>query len=198
MKKILYTQRVEIVRTYGERRDCADQRIPDFLFMCGYCPIPVPNLPNIILELIERLAPDGFFFTGGNSLALYGGEAPERDETEQVITKWAISHRIPIFGICRGMQFLADYFGGEIRPINGHVGIRHNVTGLVSRESVNSFHEFALRELPKELETLARAEDGSIEAFRHKTYPIMAVGWHPEREMFYMENDIQMVREVLG
>lgn len=30
-KIVLYTQRVEVVESYGERRDCADQEIPRFL-----------------------------------------------------------------------------------------------------------------------------------------------------------------------
>ena len=45
MKEIvIYTQRVEIVESYQERRDCADQSIPRFLETCGYIPVPVPNV----------------------------------------------------------------------------------------------------------------------------------------------------------
>lgn len=36
MQTVIYTQRVEIVEGYGERRDCADQNIPKFLQVCGY------------------------------------------------------------------------------------------------------------------------------------------------------------------
>lgn len=198
MKKILYTQRVEIIKEYRERRDCADQRLPDFLFACGYCPVAVPNLPEYIVGLAERLCPSGIFFSGGNNLAKCGGEAPERDETEKLLTGWAISHNIPIFGICRGMQFLSDYFGGEIVPIEGHAGTRHAVTGAISRKSVNSYHNFAVLELPKRVEVLARAEDESVEAFRHEDYSVMAVGWHPERETPYLNSDIRMVQQVFG
>lgn len=198
MKLILYTQRVEIVKEYGERRDCADQRIPSFLSVCGYCPVPVSNVPKLVIEIAEKLCPDGIFFTGGNSLTKFGGEAPERDRAERLLVEWAVSHGVPIFGICRGMQFLADYFGGNIVPIEGHAGTRHAVTGVISRKSVNSYHNFAMLELPKGLEALARAEDGTVEAFRHEDYPVMAVGWHPEREAPYLNSDIQMVQQVFG
>ena len=33
MNIVLYTQRVEIVKSYGERRDCADQNIAKFIFL---------------------------------------------------------------------------------------------------------------------------------------------------------------------
>lgn len=193
MKKIFYTQRVEIIKEYGERRDCADQRLPEFLLACGYCPVAVPNLSKYITGLAEQLQPDGIFFTGGNNLVKYGGEAPERDETEKLLTGWAVSHNVPIFGICRGMQFLTDFFGGHIEPVEGHVGIRHTVEGDISRESVNSYHTFAIWSLPEPLTALSWAPDGSIEAFCHKSYQIMAVSWHPERELNFSERDIQMV-----
>ena len=51
MKTVLYTQRVEVVKSYGERRDCADQNIARFLSTCGFLPLPVPN----IKELAEKM-----------------------------------------------------------------------------------------------------------------------------------------------
>ena len=81
MKVVLYTQRVEVAESYGERRDCADQNIPCFIEACGYLPLPLPNIRNIAERLIEQIRPSGIILTGGNSLVEYGGDAPERDET---------------------------------------------------------------------------------------------------------------------
>ncbi len=78
-------------------------------------------------------------------------------------------------------------------PIEGHVGTRHAVTGAISRKSVNSYHTFAIWSLPESLTALSWAPDGSIEALCHKSYQIMAVSWHPERELNISEKDIQMV-----
>ena len=83
MDIVLYTQRVEIVESYKERRDCGDQMIPKFLHACGYLPVPIPNLLYIAEKIIEKLEPVGIVLTGGNSLVKYGGKAPERDETEK-------------------------------------------------------------------------------------------------------------------
>ena len=41
MRAVIYTQRVEIVDAYEERRDCADQRIADFIRECGFLPLPL-------------------------------------------------------------------------------------------------------------------------------------------------------------
>lgn len=195
MKRIFYSQRVEIINSYGERRDCADQRIPQFLASCELLPVAVPNVPNLVRDLAEEITPSGIFLTGGNSLVKYGGNAPERDETEASLAEWGIRHRIPVFGICRGMQFLADFFGGKIVPVSGHVGTRHAVYGGIFRGSVNSYHTLSLQDLPADMEVLARAEDNSIEAFRHKHHAIMAVAWHPEREMPCVEADLKMIRD---
>ena len=198
MKTILYTQRVDIIKSYGERRDCADQRIPEFLSACGYLPVPVSNLPELALAIARKTSPGGIFLTGGNSLAKYGGDAPERDATETALVNWAVSKGIPVFGICRGLQFLADFYGGTIASLEGHVATRHAVQGVISRKEVNSYHGLGVREVPRELEVLSRAGDGSIEALRQQSQKVMAVGWHPEREEAFDEEDIRLVRELFG
>ena len=79
-KIVFYTQRVEFIKSYGERRDCADQNIPRFIEACGYLPVPLPNISNIVRQMLELMNPAGIVLTGGNSLVKYGGDAPERDE----------------------------------------------------------------------------------------------------------------------
>jgi len=83
VKVILYTQRVEMIESYGERRDCADQNIPRFIKACGYLPVPVPNICETAIQMTEEIKPAGLILTGGNSLVKYGGNAPERDNMEK-------------------------------------------------------------------------------------------------------------------
>ena len=75
MKIVIYTQRVEVVENYNERRDCADQRISDFIYSCNFLPIPVPNRTNMVGAIVDSLQPSGIILTGGNSLCMYGGNA---------------------------------------------------------------------------------------------------------------------------
>lgn len=195
MKVIAYTQRVSILEDYNERRDCADQMIPNLLQYCGYIPIPIPNVPKLVESIMTEIRPKGFFFSGGNSLVKYDGDAPERDETEKILTDWAIKNDLPVFGICRGMQFLADYFGANLSKIENHVRIRHKIHGIINREAVNSYHSFGLFNVPDILKALAYAEDNSIEAFKHNTFKIIAVAWHPERESIFSNEDVKLIKD---
>ncbi len=196
MKVVLYTQRVEVAESYGERRDCADQNIPCFIEACGYLPLPLPNIRNIAERLIEQIQPSGIVLTGGNSLTKYGGEAPERDEVERWILDVSLERDIPVYGFCRGMQVILDYFGCELEQVQGHVAVRHKLSGTLGELEVNSFHNQACYKVKGPLEALARTQDGVIEAVRHKDKRILGTMWHPEREERFQTLDIRRVKEL--
>lgn len=198
MKIVLYTQRVEIVEGYGERRDCADQRIPEFLQACGYLPIPIPNVRTIAERMLEELKPAGIVLTGGNSLAKYGGDAPERDEVEKYILEYARERQIPVYGFCRGMQMILDHFGCKLEGVDGHVAVRHRVYGQYDGMDVNSFHNQACFQVKQPLETMAKTEDGVIEAVRSEEKRVMATMWHPEREHPFVDADMRRIQELFG
>ena len=197
-KLILYTQRVEVVSGYSERRDCADQQIAAFLIACGLIPVPVNNLLECAEELIACLHPAGILFTGGNDLAKYGGNAPERDQMERILLEYALQEDIPLLGFCRGMQFIADYFGSELVPVKNHVGCRHAVTGKLPHKRTNSFHNWGLTRVPEEFCLLMESEDEGIEAIRHMRRSIMGIMWHPEREKPFEQDDIRLFSNFFG
>ncbi|MBD5523496.1 MAG: C26 family cysteine hydrolase domain-containing family [Lachnospiraceae bacterium] len=198
MKIVLYTQRVEVVESYGERRDCADQNIPRFIEACGYLPIPLPNIRDIAEKLIEQIRPSGIILTGGNSLTKYGGDAPERDEAERRILDVSLGCDIPVCGFCRGMQVILDYFDCELEQVQGHVAVHHKILGALGELEVNSFHNQACYRVKDPLEVLAQAQDGVIEAIRHKEKRILGTMWHPERENPIINADIRLVRGLFG
>jgi len=199
MKTVLFTQRVEVIESYNERRDCADQRIAEFIKACGYLPVPVSNRAEDAEELIDTLKPGGIVLTGGNSLEKYGGNAPERDGMDRTLLQLAVQKQIPVYGFCRGMQSIIDYFGGELVNVKNHVAVRHVTDGVIKRE-VNSYHNQACVELNEttDLEIMAKTEDGVVEAVRHIKYPILGTMWHPERETPFKNDDIEMVKELFG
>ena len=198
MQTVIYTQRVEIVEGYVERRDCADQNIPRFLQACGYLPIPVPNICDIVQGIIDEIQPAGIVLTGGNSLCKYGGNAPERDETERKMLEIAIEKNIPVYGFCRGMQVILDYYGCALVEVKGHVAVRHTLTGAIGGIEVNSFHNQACVEVNDSLEILAKTEDGVVEAVKAKDERILATMWHPEREQPFVVSDMERLKRLFG
>jgi len=196
MRTVLYTQRVEIVKSYGERRDCADQNIARFIQSCGYLPVPVPNIWSIAKLMAEELKPAGIILTGGNSLVKYGGDAPERDATEKNMLEYAMEQGVPVYGFCRGMQVILDYFGCALEEVKGHVAVHHKISGESGVKEVNSFHNQACLEVKPPLEILAKAEDGVVEAVCCREKHLLGTMWHPERENPVLDVDIQWVQRL--
>ena len=193
MKKIVFTQRVEIIDSYGERRDCADQNVAKFLYACGFLPIPIMNQPELVRLFWDYVKPDGILFAGGNDLAAYGGNAPERDETERLLLDYALKADVPLFGICRGMQMIADYWGTKLEKVSGHIKTFHTINGNLSRKSVNSYHGMGIKEVLSPLTAVARSSDGIVEAIKHKTHKVAGIMWHPEREDIFSMEDIDLI-----
>ncbi len=195
MDIVIYTQRVEVIEAYAERRDCADQRIGEFIRVCGFLPIPVPNCAAYAAEVVNALKPCGIVLTGGNSLVKYGGNAPERDGMDAELIRIAMEREIPLYGFCRGMQSILDYFGASLEQVSGHVAVRHGISGAIDGD-VNSYHNQACVRLADStgLEVLARSQDGVIEAVRHNEKPIMGTMWHPEREKPFSRDDVDRIK----
>ena len=198
-KIVFYTQRVEVVEGYNERRDCADQKISKFLNTCGFVPIALPNNVEIASQIIDILKPVGIVLTGGNSLAKYGGNAPEKDELDMYLIKNSIDNKIPLYGFCRGMQSILDYFGESLIEVSNHVRVNHEITGIGNSRIVNSFHNQACVSLVgDELISLMTSSDGVIEAIKHRCLPIYGTMWHPERNNPFCDEDILFVKRIFG
>ena len=93
--------------------------------------------------------------------------------------------------ICHGMQFIGQYFGSKLIPIDRHVAICHNVVVKDNRYGVpngnfkvNSFHNFTLDKIPEGFSVLAMDDAGNCEAMCHQHFPIVTFMWHPERPPF--------------
>lgn len=194
MRTLLVSQRVEVVSAYNERRDCLDQSWCGLLRACGFLPVPVMNDGEDMEALFEAVKPAGILLTGGNDLITYGGDAPERDETERRLIRLGLDRKIPIMGVCRGFQLITDLYGGKLTRVQRHVRQRHLVRGSITRE-VNSYHKLAVLRPPEGFEALAETEDGVVEAMESRTERILGIMWHPEREKPYDTEDIRLIED---
>jgi N5-(cytidine 5'-diphosphoramidyl)-L-glutamine hydrolase len=196
MKAIAITQRVSVIAAYGERRDCLDQSWTKFLTACGLLAIPIPNVIEAALNLCEKFAIAGLVLTGGNDLAELGGDAPERDTVENALLDLAEKRRLPVLGVCRGMQVIQRRFAIPLGRVEDHVANNQIIKINGKPKQVNSYHHFAARESRAPIDVWAVADDGVVKAIRHSSQPVTGIMWHPERNTPFSQDDITLFREV--
>jgi len=196
MKTVAITQRVTVIPEYGERRDCLDQAWPRFIATCGLLPLPVPNVIEVALAMCGASDLAGLVLTGGNDLAALGGDAPERDATENALLDAAESRGLPVLGVCRGMQLIQQRCAVPIQRVEGHVTRRQVIHVDGEPREVNSYHRFGARESRPPLDVWAVAADGVVKAIRHTTRPTTGIMWHPERNTPFAADDVALFRYV--
>jgi N5-(cytidine 5'-diphosphoramidyl)-L-glutamine hydrolase len=198
MRIVAITQRVAVVPGYGERRDCLDQAWPRFIAACGLLPLPLPNNVEVALALCGGSSVAGLVLTGGNDLIAFGGDAPERDATENALLDAAESRALPVLGVCRGMQLIQQRCSVPLQRVEGHVTPRQVIRIDGEPMEVNSYHRFAARESRPSLDVWAVAPDGVIKAIRHTARPITGIMWHPERCAPFAATDVALFRRVFS
>lgn len=198
MKTVIYTQRVDVIDSYCERRDSSDQRISEFIWHCGGLPIPIPNNSTFVNEFVEQISPSVIVLIGGNSLTKYGGNAPERDSIDRHLIQIAVDKHIPLYGFCRGMQSILDFFGNSLINVSNHVATYHKIIGIYDPFEVNSYHNQACINLSNnQLRVIMMSADGVIEAVQHCFLPIIGTMWHPEREYPFRDFDVEQLKKLL-
>ena len=102
--------------------------------------------------------------------------------------------RVPIFGVCLGMQAIGQAFGADIvrapLPLHGKTSlIRHRGEGVFAGcpESLEAtrYHSLVIarESCPAELVITAESDDGLIMGVEHRTLPVCGVQFHPESIM---------------
>ncbi len=202
MKAVVISQRVDVFPDRNETRDALDSRLNDWVLKAGFVPFPIPNSIDkfTVNSWVRRIKPTGLILSGGNDL----GEAPNRDFLESNLLHLAESEKIPVLGICRGMQIIAHKARATLKSVEGHVNIKHAITGTgryreMFPTTVNSFHKMQIEYLPSEFQILAHTiKDNCIEAIRHKHLPWEGWMWHPERDLPFCEIQLQRLKEVMS
>lgn len=187
----------------------------------GALPLMIPSLdpPLPLRPLLEKL--DGLLLTGSysniephhySSEPSYPGNLhdPARDATSLSIVSLAIEMKVPVLGVCRGLQEINVALGGSLHqkvhdvpgmndhrenndaPLDEQYGPSHPVQlakgGVLAKIAggehamVNSLHGQGIDRLGRRLVAEAVASDGLIEAVRLDSDDtfLVAVQWHPE------------------
>ena len=159
---------------------------------------------------------DGIILTGGedinpleyddtSNIKVCGKINFSRDTLERKLFDFALDNKIPLIGVCRGMQMMNVASGGTLYgdiPTEIGTEVIHRNNGEVYHEialcdtsslifpietdtiMVNSWHHQGLKIMPNYLRVIARSFDGLAEAvvMDRSIHPFMiAVQFHPER-----------------
>lgn len=180
----------------------------------GGVPVVLPASGRYAAEPAAAVtAVDGLLISGGTDLPpeSFGKEThpslrgtdPERYDYECALIREAWQRRMPMAGICRGHQTMAEALGGRLTlniglevpgglvhyqqaeaertsheiEIYEHTMLRG---WLGPRSAVNSFHRQAVDALPDGFGAAARAKDGVIEAMESAEPFALGLQFHPE------------------
>ena len=135
-----------------------------------------------------------------------GPVVPRRDETDMMLLAAAEARRLPVLAICFGIQSLNVYRGGTLiqdipsevpgalKHMQGEIFTRRSHSINITEDSllaklagstqsaVNSHHHQAVDIVGRDLEPIAWAPDGVIEAVVNTRTDqfVLGVQWHPE------------------
>jgi len=151
------------------------------------------------LDDVERIDPDGILISPGP------GTPDDAGLSNVLIAEW--SARVPVFGVCLGMQCMGQVFGGDVvrapEIVHGKTSlIRHRgggvFAGLPDPLEATRYHSLIVERstLPDVLEITAETDDGLIMGLRHRTLDVEGVQFHPESILTVGGHD--MVRNFLA
>ncbi|MDN2566985.1 anthranilate synthase [Aquibium sp. A9E412] len=149
--------------------------------------------------VLDAVAPDLVVLSPGPGLP--------RDFDCRATIRLVRERGLPIFGVCLGLQALAEAYGGTLRqlaePQHGKPArVRVSQPGIVfsglpGEVTVGRYHStFAdPATLPDAFVVTAETQDGVIMAIEHRSEPIAAVQFHPESLMTLGQNAGQRMIE---
>lgn len=157
------------------------------------------NLVQYLMELgqevrVERaagLSPEAVRGLGPERLLIGPGPGGPEAAPEACELVRAFTGRLPVLGVCLGLQVMVHVHGGRIqrapKPVHGHAHrVEHDgrgiFRGLPSPLTVGRYHSLAAEELelPASFEVSARSEDGVVMGIRDPALKLEAVQFHPE------------------
>ena len=146
---------------------------------------------NPIVFRNDKLTTDGVSDLDPDTILISPGPGTPDDSGISMELIEEFKEKIPIFGVCLGLQCIGEFFGGDV---NRAPAVMHGKTSLIKHDGKGVFkslpnpfeatryHSLIVDRdtLPDDLEVTAETDDGLIMGLRHKTFPIEGVQFHPE------------------
>ena len=154
--------------------------------------------PNYVKNLHDYKNIKGLIFSGGPSTVT--------SSKFQRVPKKIFEKKIPILGICYGLQLITKLFGGRIKPSKkrrefGRAFLYKKKNSLLtknffkSKKSVWMSHEDAVVKMPKNFIKIASTKESHLTIIENSKKKIYGVQFHPE--VTHTDNGIQIFRNFL-
>ena len=154
--------------------------------------------PQDIKKLKEYRSIKGIIFSGGPSTVT--------KKKFQTVPKQIFSKKIPILGICYGLQLISKIFGGKIKSSKkrrefGKAYIFKRKESLLTKKffglnkAVWMSHEDAVVKLPKNFEIVACTRNSRLTIIENPNLKIYGVQFHPE--VTHTDNGNQLFKNFL-
>ncbi|MDR2148214.1 MAG: gamma-glutamyl-gamma-aminobutyrate hydrolase family protein [Tannerella sp.] len=209
---------IGIADTYKDKTPSVPRTYVDAVLKAGGIPVVIPLMrdDSLLLDLLKSV--DGVIFAGGGDFdPAYYHERPipqmgsinaPRDTFEIRLVRLAAEKKVPVLGICRGMQLINVAFGGSLyQDIPAQYydkSVSHRQKTPASEPShsvivmdstifsemvgdkilmVNSAHHQAVKRLADGFTIAGKSADGLIEAMEKidSANWILGVQFHPEQ-----------------
>ena len=172
------TSRVLIIDNY----DSFVYILAQYLGELGLNPIVLRN---------DKLTTDGVLDLDPDTILISPGPGTPDDSGISMELIEEFKEKIPIFGVCLGLQCIGEFFGGNVIRAPA---VMHGKTSLIKHDGKGVFkslpnpfeatryHSLIVDRgtLPDDLEVTAETDDGLIMGLRHKIFPVEGVQFHPE------------------
>jgi len=172
---------------------------------------PIEQIPEVLGTM------QGILLSGGGDIdpAIFDGQPhpkvygvdPVRDQLEIALANYCADNKIPLFGICRGLQVINVALGGTLytdisdqlpgalkhpcypefaRDYLAHsvmIKVSTHLTAITeqSQMKVNSMHHQGIKDIAPDLTISAMSPDGLVEGVEFMFHPFfLGVQWHPE------------------
>ena len=154
--------------------------------------------PSDFSTLKEYKKIKGIIFSGGPSTVT--------KSKFQTIPEEIFQQKIPILGICYGLQLIAKIFGGKIRPSKkkrefGRAFLFQKKKSLLTQNFFNNkktvwmSHEDVVVKIPKNFKTIASTKDSKLTIIENTKDKIYGVQFHPE--VTHTDNGKQIFKNFL-
>jgi len=177
MANDLYTQKILILDFGSQYTQLIARRVREARV---YCEIHPFNMP---VEEVREFSPRGIILSGGPA-GVYEKDAP-------LAEKGILDLKVPVLGICYGMQYLTHVLGGLVAKATareyGHVNIHIEDTkdlfhglGDHGAETVWMSHGDRIERMPEGFMLLAGSDNSPIAAIVDASRRVFGVQFHPE------------------